>query len=134
MAIIANVEGIMLDEHVCTHLEFISDTPDDSNSRATDMSNTLRLSGKVNIADAEDQTKELAIWANKRAEEDGCYKNVEATVIGGGGKTVRKYIFPQAFVVDYKEKFTDEDGVGYFEIVMRQKKDQIKMTKIEGNY
>ena len=135
MAIKASVgESIKLDEHICTHIQFISSTPDDSNSRATDMANTLILEGKVNTADADDQTKELAIWANKRAEDPDCYKNVVGEVQGGGGKTVREYTLPQAFVVDYKEHFDDETGVGHFRIVMRQKKDKIKETKIEGNF
>lgn len=134
MAITAMIGEINLDEHICTNIVFNSSTPDDSNSRATDMSNTLILEGKINIADADDQTKELAAWANKRAEDEGCYKNVVGTVLGGGGKTVRKYTLPQAFVVDYNEYFDDETGVGHFKIVMRQKKDKIKETKIDGNY
>lgn len=134
MAITATIGSIQLDENICTNIEFNSNTPDDSNSRATDMANTLTLEGKVNIADADDSTKELAIWANKKAEDPDCYKNVIGIVLGGGGKTVRQYTLPQAFVVDYKEDFDDVTGVGHFKIVMRQKKDKIAETKIEGNY
>ena len=46
----------------------------------------------------------------------------------------RKYCFPNAFVLDYKEEFGDAAGTGTFTLVLRQKKDKISAVTVEGNY
>lgn len=46
----------------------------------------------------------------------------------------RKYCFPNAFVLDYKEEFGDVEGTGTFTLVLRQKKDKIASVAVEGNY
>ena len=51
-----------------------------------------------------------------------------------GGVMERKYCFPNAFVLDYKEEFGDVEGTGTFTLVLRQKKDKIASVAVEGNY
>jgi len=46
----------------------------------------------------------------------------------------RKYCFPNAFVVDYKEDYGDEEGTGTFTLVIKQKKDKISTVTVEGGY
>lgn len=46
----------------------------------------------------------------------------------------RKYCFPNAFVIDYKEDYGDEAGIGTFTLVIRQKKDKISTVMVEGGY
>ena len=46
----------------------------------------------------------------------------------------RKYSFPNAFVVDYKEEYGDVEGTGTFTLMLKQKKDKISGVAVEGNY
>lgn len=136
MAIKVTIDGgIILDEHVCKTADFIADTPDDSNARSTDLSNTLKITGKIlTILDGGNEvTIELAKWANKRAEDEQCYKSLELEVISAA-KVVRRINFTKAFVVDYVEHFGDMEGVGEFTLICRQKKDKILEVDISGGH
>ena len=46
----------------------------------------------------------------------------------------RKYYFPNAFVIDYKEDFGDGEGTGNCTLVIKQKKDKLNMVAVEGGY
>lgn len=46
----------------------------------------------------------------------------------------RKYYFPNAFVIDYKEEFGNEEGTGSFTLVIKQKKDKLDKITVEGGY
>lgn len=46
----------------------------------------------------------------------------------------RKYYFPNAFVIDYKEDFGDVEGTGTFTLVVKQKKDKLDRITVEGGY
>lgn len=46
----------------------------------------------------------------------------------------RKYSFPNAFVIDYKEDFGNTDGVGTFTLTIKQKKDKLANIAIDGGY
>ena len=135
MAIKVTIDGsIILDEHVCRTADFISDTPDDSNARSTDLSNTLKITGKIlTVLDGDEVTIKLAEWANVRAEQEGCYKPLEVQVISAN-KVIRRINFPNAFVVDYTEHFGDMEGVGEFELICRQKKDKIMNVELSGGH
>jgi hypothetical protein len=113
-----------------------TDTPDDSNARSTDVGATLRITGKVITAtdgDNADDTMKLALWSLVPAEKADCYRKVTLEVIAAD-QVIRKIHFPNAFVVDYKEKFGDTEGVGTFELFIKQKKDKTEMAKVEGGY
>ena len=47
---------------------------------------------------------------------------------------VRKYTYPNAFVVDYREDYGDVEGVGTFRLVIKQKKDKMANIAVEGGY
>ena len=51
-----------------------------------------------------------------------------------GGLVERKYTFPRAFVVDYREVYGDTDGIGIFKILIKQKKDKLELVTVEGGY
>ena len=67
------------------------------------------------------------------AEKADCYRKVSVEVISAD-QVIRKITFPNAFVVDYKEKFGDTEGVGTFKLAVRQKKDKLSAVTIEGGY
>ena len=47
-------------------------------------------------------------------------------------QVVRKYSYPNAFVVDYKEDYGDVEGIGTFKLIMKQKKDKMAQVSVEG--
>lgn len=49
-------------------------------------------------------------------------------------QVVRKYSYPNAFVVDYKEDYGDVEGIGTFKLIMKQKKDKMAQVSVEGGY
>lgn len=113
-----------------------TDTPDDSNARSTDVGSSLKLSGKIITAtdgDSADDTLKLVHWSLIPAEKADCYRKVTLEVIAAD-QVVRKVSFPNAFVVDYKEHYGDTEGVGTFELFIKQKKDKTELAQITGGY
>ncbi len=80
---IEGAESISLDEHSIETCKFITDTPDDSNARSTDVVNTMILTGRILTAvdgDAADDTMKIAKWSVVRQKKD----KFELTTIDGG--------------------------------------------------
>lgn len=117
-------------------IKFRTDIPLDSNARTKDVGSTLEISGKILVStdgDPFDSTRQLALWSVVPAEEASAYRQVEVEIINAG-VVERKYSFPRAFVVDYKEDFSNSDGIGQFMITIKQKKDKLDTIAIEGGY
>lgn len=113
-----------------------TDIPQDSNARSTDLGSTLTITGKILTAvdgDPFDSTKQLGLWALVPAESSDCYRKVTVEVIASS-QVVRKYSYPNAFVVDYREDYGDEEGVGTFTLIMKQKKDKMAQVSVDGGY
>ena len=133
---IEGAESISLNEHSIMTCQFLTDTPDDSNARSTDVVNTLILTGKILTAvdgDVSDDTMKIAKWSCVRAESADSYRKATVEIVAAN-QIVRKVHFPNAFVVDYTENYGDTEGVGEFKLVIRQKKDKFELTTIEGGY
>lgn len=117
-------------------VEYKTDIPLDSDARTKDVGCTLTISGKILTAtdgDPFDSTCQLGFWSMVAAEQASCYRSVTVEVITAG-IVEREYIFPNAFVVDYKENFGNKDGVGTFTLVIKQKKDKLVNIKISGGF
>ena len=117
-------------------VKFRTDIPHYSNARSTDMGSTVEITGKILTAvdgDPFDSTKQLGLWALVPAERSDCYRKVSVEVIAAS-QVVRKYTYPNAFVVDYKEKYGDTEGVGTFTLIIKQKKDKMAQVAVEGGY
>lgn len=140
MGLRLKIEGmtdtIELDEHSILSCDFMTDTPDDSNARSTDVVNTMLLKGKiltpVDGAIADD-TMKIAKWSVVRAESADSYRKATLTVVAAD-QVIRTIHFPNAFIVDYTESYFDTEGAGTFELVIRQKKDKFEDTTIEGGF
>lgn len=119
-----------------TTVKYISDTPDDSNARASDLGVILEVNGKiitpVNGEEADD-TKKMAKWSLIPAESSDAYRELTLEVISGS-VVVRKIDLPNAFILDYTEDYNDKGGVGEFKAVFKQKKEKIETVTIEGGY
>ncbi|GLC81738.1 membrane-associated protease 1 [Lacrimispora brassicae] len=119
-----------------TGVKFKTDIPVDSNARSTDMGSTVEIVGKILTAvdgDPFDATKQLGLWSLVPAEKSDCYRTVTIEVIAAS-QVVRKYTYPNAFIVDYNENYGDVEGIGTFRLVIKQKKDKMSQVAVEGGY
>lgn len=129
-------KDVEFNEGIITAVNFISDTPKNCNARSTDLSVILKLEGRINFslgAELEDSTVELANWALMPSDQANCYRKVEVNVINGG-QVVRNYVYPNAFVMDYTEDLNDEEGVGTWTLLLKQKKDLTDKVELKGNF
>lgn len=127
---------IELNEKTIQTVVFSSQSAKDSNARATDFGLAAKITGKMLFkvdGSGEDGTLELSKWSQVPSEQADCYRNAEIQVISAG-QVVRKYVFPNAFVMEYEEHLDDEAGVGTFYLHIRQKKDENDAVKVEGGY
>ncbi len=139
MGFTLKVEGpneISLGTTSITGVKFGADIPLDSNARSTDLGSTLTITGKILTAvdgDPFDATKQIGQWSLVPAEKSDCYRKTVVEVIAAS-QVVRKYTFPNAFVVDYQEDYGDAEGVGTFTLIIKQKKDKMAQVAVEGGY
>jgi len=116
--------------------EFVSDIPMDSDARTGDVGTTLVVEGKILTAvggEAFDSTRQMALWSVVPSKRSDCYRDVMLKNVRGN-VVVREYNFPNAFVVDYEERFDDADGVGAFTLKIKQKKDRIEHVTVNGGF
>lgn len=133
---IEGAETIDLSIESVETVKFCTDTPQDTNARSKDVGSTMIISGKILTAvdgDPFDSTRKMGTWSLVPAEKADCYRKVTVEVISAD-QVIRKITYPNAFVVDYKETFGDTEGIGTFELVVRQKKDKLSTVTIEGGY
>lgn len=133
---ITGSENVELRETSITNVVFGADIPHDSNARSTDLGSTVLIEGKILAAvggEAADDTSKLARWSLVPAENSDCYRNVQIDVVNAS-QVVRQITVPNAFVVDYREDFTDETGTGVFKLLIKQKKDKMASLKFEGGF
>lgn len=133
---ITGSETVELRETSITSVVFGADIPHDSNARSTDLGSTVLIEGKILASvggEAADDTSKLARWSLVPAENSDCYRNVQIDVVNAS-QVVRQITVPNAFVVDYREDFTDETGTGVFKLLIKQKKDKMTSLKFEGGF
>ncbi|MBO6303629.1 MAG: membrane-associated protease 1 [Selenomonadaceae bacterium] len=133
-----NDPKITIEEECTQKVEFRTDIPLDSSARTKDVGVTMIITGKILSDSAEvgkpaDSTSKLLEWSKVPAEQKEAYKNVVVTVKSGGIST-RKYELPNAFVVDYFEDFSNQEGGGVFTLVLKQRKNKLKDVKVTGGF
>lgn len=130
------MESFEIAKECVRSVKFTTDIPLDSNARTKDVGSTLVITGRILTAvdgDPFDSTRKLALWSAVAAEKADCYRKVTVEHIAAGIME-RKYCFPNAFVIDYHEKFGDEEGTGTFTLTIKQKKDKLSNITVEGGY
>ena len=133
---IEGAETIDLSIESVEKVKFSTDTPKDTNARSKDVGTTMVISGKILTAvdgDPFDATRKMGTWSLVPAEKADCYRKVTVEVISAD-QVIRKITYPNAFVVDYNESYGDEEGVGTFKLLVKQKKDKTKNVKFEGGF
>ena len=129
-------KDVEFNEGIITAVNFLAETPNATNARSTDLGVVMKISGRINFslgAEVEDSTVELANWALMPSDQANCYRNVQVQVVSGG-QIVRQYTYPNAFVMDYMEDLNDEEGVGTFNLLLKQKKDLTDKVELKGNF
>ena len=112
-------------------VEFDSTTPVNSDARSSSIGATLTITGRVSY-DADkpfmkDSTKAIAEWSMVKPDSPDTYKAV-AVAFDHTGLT-RNYELSHAFVVSFHEQFEDQNG--FFQLVVRQKKDRLDGVTVE---
>lgn len=133
---IKGAEEISLGMDNLLEASYKSDTPDDSDARATDLGVVISVKGKIITpvnGETEDDTRKLAKWSLVSAEKADAYRDLTLDVISGD-IVVRSIHLPNAFIVDYTENYTDKNGVGTFTAVFKQKKEKTEDVTLEGGY
>ena len=126
---IEGAETIDLSIESIETVKFTTDTPKDTNARSKDVGTTLTAVD----GDPFDSTRKMGTWSLVPAEKADSYRKVTVEVIAAD-QVIRKITYPNAFVINYTEKFGDTEGIGTFELVVRQKKDKLKLVTVEGGY
>ena len=129
-------EEILLDKESILDVKYMSETPDDSNARATDLGVILEIKGKILAAangDTEDDTRKVAQWSLVPSESSDAYRQASLEVISAG-QMVRKNDMTNVFVVDYIEEYGSQAGTGTFSLKIKQKKEKVIEVAIEGGY
>ena len=96
-------ESINLGLETVSSVRFLTQTPNDSNARSTDLGMGVEIVGKIraNIAGVADETVKIAQWALVPAEDAKCYGQVTVDVLSGN-KEVRQIIMDTVYVAGYK--------------------------------
>lgn len=125
--------GIEL-EKCLTSVRLNVDTSDDLDARTTDIANTMEISGKIDVE--YESTVGLYSWSlikPNNSNKDEVYRNVEVEITSvKDDSLIRKVVFPEAFVVDYSEGYSNEEGVGIFRLFLKQKKDNNEVVNVSG--
>lgn len=127
MSLIVKIDGqqsFEVSQECVKKVKFRTEIPLDSNARTKDVGCALEISGKILVAtdgDPFDSTRQLALWSMVPAENAAAYRQVTVEIVEAG-VVERKYTFPRAFVIDYREDFGNKDGIGTFAIVIKQKR------------
>lgn len=130
--VIKGAEEIKLEETDIEKVEYITDSPDGSNAKATDFGCQLTISGKV-LKEKSAETLKLGKWSLVPAEKADAYRDVVLQVVAES-QVVREIKLPNAFIVDYLEEFGHREGIGEFKVVLKQKKDFNSKVQILGGY
>ena len=86
--------SINLSSDEVTAVKFLSDSPDDSNARSSELTLSATVEGKI-LYDAlsEVQSDQMAIWAVKDHENESDYANVEITCTGADSSIASQVLF-----------------------------------------
>jgi len=129
-------KDVEFNEGIITSVQFLSETPDASNARSNDLGVVLKITGRINFslgAELEDGTVELDNWALMASDQADCYREVQVQIVNGG-QIIRQYKYPNSFVMGYSENLNDDEGVGQFELIVKQKKDLTDKIELKGNF
>jgi hypothetical protein len=108
-------DGTVLEKCI-NDIRFYTLQSDDYSSRHTNNRSSIKITGYI---DTDESTVGLYNWALLPATNPDCYKEITVEHYKSG-KLLRKVTFSKAFVVDYSEEYSNDEGVGFFMLHIRQ--------------
>lgn len=132
---ISGIHSAKLPRENVDSVHFHTQTPHTNDGRGTDTAVTMDVHGKIRSVDEStiaDETINLAKWATEY-DEAKSYSSATASA-EASGQMLRNDVYPNAFVVSYREKFDVSGGVGTFVLKLRQKKDLLEGIQNTGGY
>lgn len=123
-------ETLCFGKEIITSAHANISTPPSSMAKSTTVAATLWITGKLFSTDGTDsKTSKLFDWSLVSAQSADSYRNVTVEVFHANEKPFRTIHLPNAFVVDYSERYNEDRGYGEFALVLRQKSDRISEVK-----
>ncbi|MBU2702276.1 carbohydrate-selective porin OprB [Sporomusaceae bacterium BoRhaA] len=108
-------------------------TPNNSMAKSSTVAATLFVTGKLthnNMLPSDKETSKLLKWSLVTAQNADAYRDVTVQVVTTG-QPFRTMHFPNAFIIDYNERYSDSKGMGEFTLVLRQKADKFSDVQAE---
>ncbi|WP_110954957.1 membrane-associated protease 1 [Anaerosinus massiliensis] len=125
---------LFLDEDIINSANVDIATPNNSMAKSTNVVTTLFITGKLThdsiIGISDKDTLKLFKWSLVTAQDTDAYRDVTVKVISAG-RQFRTIHFPNAFIIDYSERYSSNAGMGEFSLVIRQKAD--KFTDVQAD-
>lgn len=110
------ISGQTILEKSIKEVQFNTVTPNDYSSISTNVKNSIKISGHI---DTDESTVVLYKWALLPATNPDCYREVTVEEYKSD-RLLRKVTFSKAFVVSYNENYTNNEGLGTFNIHVKQ--------------
>ena len=101
--------NLHFDKNQLTSVTVSFDSPDDVKSKMAKIENMVEISGKLDL-EAQENYAVLTKWALQDSSNGSAYRKVTIWIVGNDEKLFRKMIYPNCFVVDYKETYIEEKG------------------------
>lgn len=101
-------------------------TPNNSMAKASNAAATLCITGKLthnNMVAEDKETLKLFKWSLVTAEKPDAYRDVTVKIVSADC-TFRTIHFPNAFIIDYNERYSTSAGMGDFSLILRQRTDK----------
>ncbi len=124
-------ETIFYGVDVITSAHMDVSTPINSLAKSTNVSTTIWMTGKLIDESNSSDTHKLLEWSLVPAQRAEAYRDVTINVIAAD-QTFRTIEFPNAFVIQYNEIYTNTMGAGDFRLILGQKVDQFDKIKTKG--
>lgn len=125
---------IYLNEDIVNSANVDVSTPNNSMAKSTNVAATLFVTGKLthnNMGEISDkETSKLFKWSLVTAQDADSYRDVTVKVVSADCD-FRTIHFPNAFIIDYSERYSANAGMGEFSLVLRQRAD--KFTDVEAD-
>lgn len=128
-------EEIFIGINKIVSAEFKFDSPNDSETKSSKMSAVLTIKGKIQ-EDIFTETKKILEWSLLPSSDKNVYRKVifkSMASVSAITRIVREYTFTNAFIVDYKEEYP-ENNEGIFELIIKQRQDRFNEIEIKGDY
>ncbi|WP_110955886.1 membrane-associated protease 1 [Anaerosinus massiliensis] len=136
MSYLLNIKGsetIKFEKEIIYYVHAEVNTPSNSRAKSSEATATMWISGKLfakkGLPGSSDTVK-LFDWSLIPATSADAYRDVTVQV-KYEGQLFRTINFPNAFVVDYSEKYNSTSGVGDFSLILRQRMDKMTDVKAE---